>query len=169
MAFAIVYTLHVVTALIMCRDLFILIACDGVWDVMSNDEAVEFVAVRMGYISAHSTTTDCVPSAFSSGESTWLGLYKNASDEELQQAAAEATDALLAECLRKGSTDNLSALIILLKPPYYAYEIPPPASYEEGGKQVYARAANVRRAEGDTEEVNYRVDTSPMKAERLFE
>lgn len=73
MAFAIVYTLHVVTALIMCSGLFILIACDGVWDVMSNDEVVEFVAVRMGYISAHSTTTDCVPSAFSSGESTWLG------------------------------------------------------------------------------------------------
>jgi hypothetical protein len=111
-----------VLLLTLIRDWFIVIACDGIWDVMSNDEVVEFVAVHLGYVSEHDTATTAAAAGHSSDMSS--GLYE-ATMEELQQAAAAAGDALLEECLRRGSTDNMSALVVLLKPPFFSFRSPP--------------------------------------------
>lgn len=66
------------------QEAFIILACDGVWDVMTNQEAVELIA-------------KC--------------LFKD------KQSPAQACDALLAECLERGSEDNMSAMVIKLNPP----------------------------------------------------
>lgn len=74
-------------------DLFLILACDGVWDVMSNDEVGLFV-------------TEGVNSAAA------------ALAKEYQPAEADVLatvgDGLLDECLKKGSTDNMSVLIVAL-------------------------------------------------------
>lgn len=62
------------------RESFILLACDGVWDVLSNQDAVTFVS-------------NCLI------------------DQGL--SAAESCDALLARCLELGSSDNVSAMVII--------------------------------------------------------
>lgn len=65
-------------------------ASDGVFDVMTNQEAVEFVALE-------------------------LGLRKGVQKEDLVEAdVAAACDALLAECLSRGSKDNMSVVVVLL-------------------------------------------------------
>lgn len=60
-------------------DLFLVLACDGVWDVMSNKECVNFVNQAL------KTTSD----------------------------ASELCSKLLFRCLEKGSTDNMSCIIVL--------------------------------------------------------
>ena len=67
------------------EDTFIIIACDGVWDVMSDQEAVDFVANLLA-----STASD-VP--------------------RFQKQAAHA---LVQEALRRRTTDNITAQIVLL-------------------------------------------------------
>jgi len=62
-------------------DSFLILACDGIWDVMSNDQAGQFVV-----------------EALVSGMSL-----------------PGTADALLRECIQKGSTDNLSVIIVDLK------------------------------------------------------
>jgi hypothetical protein len=32
-----------------CRDAFLVLACDGIWDVMSNQDVVDFMATKLGY------------------------------------------------------------------------------------------------------------------------
>ena len=56
-----------------------MLACDGVWDVMSNKECVNFVNQAL------KTTSD----------------------------ASELCSKLLFRCLEKGSTDNMSCIIVL--------------------------------------------------------
>eukprot|EP01121_Diplochlamys_sp_Union-15-3_P003893 TRINITY_DN1383_c0_g1_i10.p2 TRINITY_DN1383_c0_g1~~TRINITY_DN1383_c0_g1_i10.p2 ORF type:complete len:105 (+),score=13.84 TRINITY_DN1383_c0_g1_i10:694-1008(+) len=63
------------------NDEFLIIACDGVWDVLEDEEAVSFVS---------------------------FGLDKGSS-------AQECADMLKDISLRKGSTDNISAIVIDLK------------------------------------------------------
>lgn len=74
-------------------DLFLILACDGVWDVMSNDEVGLFVIEGVNSAAA-------------------------ALAKEYQPAEAEVLatvgDRLLDECLKKGSTDNMSVLIVAL-------------------------------------------------------
>ncbi|KAL7495671.1 hypothetical protein ACHAWT_005444 [Skeletonema menzelii] len=72
-------------------DLFLILACDGVWDVMTNDEVGLFVT--RGVNAATATL---------------------AKEDQPAEADVLATvgDGLLTECLEKGSTDNMSVLII---------------------------------------------------------
>lgn len=60
---------------------FLILACDGVWDVMTNQETVDLIAKQ---------------------------LY------EEKRSPAESCDALLTECLRRGSNDNMSVMVIKL-------------------------------------------------------
>lgn len=78
------------------RDAFLVLACDGVWDKMSNIEVVTFLAVKMGY-------TLYTPGGPVGGANA--------------ATAAEACDALLEECMRRGATDNLTVLVVILGPP----------------------------------------------------
>jgi len=69
------------------RDMFMLIACDGLWDSMTSDEAVEFVNKAL----KEEVSTGCVL--------TELHL-------------ANACDHLVQHCLDRGSTDNISIVLI---------------------------------------------------------
>lgn len=71
-------------------DMFLVLACDGVFDVMSNDEVGEFVAKR-----ADERKQNCT---------------NNLSAEVLP----EIGDDLLKHCLELGSSDNMSVLIVAL-------------------------------------------------------
>jgi serine/threonine protein phosphatase PrpC len=31
------------------RDAFVVLACDGIWDVMSNQQVVDFLGARLGF------------------------------------------------------------------------------------------------------------------------
>lgn len=68
-------------------DMFLVLACDGIWDVMTNDEVGLFVAKRV---------SECV----------------GKKDVVEGEALASVGDDLLEECLEKGSRDNMSVLIV---------------------------------------------------------
>lgn len=64
------------------KDRYLILACDGIWDVMTNAEAVDFVHSRVsrGVVDANEIATS-----------------------------------LLDHCLKKGSRDNMSVIIIIFK------------------------------------------------------
>jgi serine/threonine protein phosphatase PrpC len=69
------------------RDAFLVLACDGVWDVLTSQEAVEFVyrSFQEEVASGRSVTEDIV---------------------------AKVSDSLVQECLNRGSTDNISVVLV---------------------------------------------------------
>lgn len=69
------------------RDLFLILACDGVYDVMSNDDVGKFVVKKVNELSTTDDTSLVLP---------------------------EVGDLLLQECLKLGSSDNMSVLIVAL-------------------------------------------------------
>jgi serine/threonine protein phosphatase PrpC len=74
------------------RDVFVVLACDGVWDVFDNQEMVDF-------LSQH--------------------LRITASESEVRVHTAQvatACEALLEECLRRGSRDNMTVFLIFFQP-----------------------------------------------------
>jgi serine/threonine protein phosphatase PrpC len=75
------------------EDMFLILACDGVFDVMSNDEVGLFVTNGVNAAIATLTKEDRPVEA---------------------EVLASVGDGLLAECLEKGSTDNMSVLIVAL-------------------------------------------------------
>jgi serine/threonine protein phosphatase PrpC len=66
------------------KDQYLILACDGVWDVMSNEEVGKFVVDEMDKAT---DTKDLLP---------------------------KVGDLLLNECLNRGSTDNMSCVIVAL-------------------------------------------------------
>ncbi|KAL7504197.1 hypothetical protein ACHAXN_001891 [Cyclotella atomus] len=66
------------------EDMYLILACDGVWDVMSNEEVGVYIAKRAA-------------ARFALGE---------------EDVLAKVGDDLLDLCLNKGSTDNMSVLIL---------------------------------------------------------
>mmetsp|Transcript_36886 Transcript_36886/g.77878 ORF Transcript_36886/g.77878 Transcript_36886/m.77878 type:complete len:984 (+) Transcript_36886:161-3112(+) len=88
------------------EDMYLVLACDGVWDVMSNDEVGAFVVERVAHLLG------------------WMGGDTNEENKEAVEdpngndsqgeVLARVGDDLLAECLRKGSRDNMSVLIVAL-------------------------------------------------------
>jgi len=132
-------------------DKFVVIACDGVYDVMSNAEVVSFFSQRLcalGCDVGGSGSGSSWTGAGSSGRTNNLNNYSSSrsssargsdsgngygngsgrgadgmwdsfsadaesSNTARQSAAAAACDELLAECLRRGSCDNMSVVVIL--------------------------------------------------------
>jgi Protein phosphatase 2C len=70
------------------------LACDGVFDVMSRQEVIDFFANKLGY-------------------TTYGGPIGGVSTQQ----AADACDALIVECLAKHAYDNLSVVLIILGAP----------------------------------------------------
>ena len=68
------------------RDMYLVLACDGVWDVMSSQEVGDFVVSRA----------------------------KVAIEAEEQDVLPKVGDALLEECLQRGSMDNMTTIIVAL-------------------------------------------------------
>ena len=70
------------------EDMYLILACDGIWDVMSNDDVGEFVTRRV--------------------DERRLG----ANNGDRGEVLARVGDELLAACLNAGSRDNMSVLIV---------------------------------------------------------
>jgi serine/threonine protein phosphatase PrpC len=68
------------------RDMYLILACDGVWDVMSSQEVGDFVVSRIEAM-IESQEEDILPTV---------------------------GDELLNECLQRGSTDNMTTVIVAL-------------------------------------------------------
>jgi protein phosphatase PTC1 len=75
-------------------DRFLIVACDGVWDVMTDQEAVDFVGKR-------------IDEALSAGESTPSTPFRN-----FEVSVAQA---LVDEALERQSKDNITVQIVLLR------------------------------------------------------
>ena len=78
------------------KDLYLILACDGIWDVMSNEEAGDFVhaAIARLFIEKKSAGLD--------------------SASAISETLPNVGDELVYECLRRGSRDNMSVLIVSL-------------------------------------------------------
>ncbi|KAL3771318.1 hypothetical protein ACHAWU_005786 [Discostella pseudostelligera] len=72
------------------EDMYLILACDGIWDVMLNEEVGEFVARRVAERDGDSSNNNTVEG----------------------EVLARVGDDLLELCLDKGSEDNMSALIV---------------------------------------------------------
>ena len=106
---------------------------------MTNEEVVEFFATRLGYSFAGATAKvapsisendrpyaesreDSVPSLHASPVPTQTSLSVSQIPEGMSrhtfstQVTTSACDALLKECLRRGSADNMSVLLIIPAP-----------------------------------------------------
>ncbi|KAG7365446.1 protein phosphatase 2C [Nitzschia inconspicua] len=70
-------------------DCYLVLACDGIWDVMSNEDVGDFVKNQV--------------------------KMKN-EENDSEALLPEVGDALLQECLQKGSLDNMSTIIVSLQP-----------------------------------------------------
>jgi len=68
------------------KDLYLVLACDGIWDVMSNEQVADFVVHHVDKLVA-ADEGDVLP---------------------------KVGDLLLAECLNLGSKDNMSVIIVSL-------------------------------------------------------
>lgn len=66
------------------RDMFLVLACDGVWDVMSNDEVGDFVVKHV----------------------------RDMTGGDSEDILPKAGDMLVNECLRRGSTDNMTVVLV---------------------------------------------------------
>jgi serine/threonine protein phosphatase PrpC len=66
------------------RDMYLVLACDGIWDVMNNEEVGDFVA---SHVEELVMADDCLP---------------------------RVADLLLDECLRRGSKDNMTVIVVAL-------------------------------------------------------
>ena len=80
-------------------DQFVLLACDGLWDVISSVDAVEFVASRLER-APEEAAASLEPSEI----------------EARRLALGVLCEALLDESLARGTTDNVSVVIVLLDP-----------------------------------------------------
>jgi len=97
------------------EDLYLILACDGVWDVMSNDEVGAFVSRRVSALRLEGSVD---------GEAGFGAGTPSPSSPSVAAASVLPVvgDELLAECLRKGSADNMSVLIVAFPPLFYAGE-----------------------------------------------
>lgn len=77
-------------------DLFVIIACDGVWDVISNDEAVVLIYGQL--------IQTC---------QTYQAKSSLLTDDDIRSISAQACDKLLSECLQRQTNDNMTALLVL--------------------------------------------------------
>ena len=74
------------------EDMYLILACDGIWDVMSNQEVGEFVAGKVAERLHYSSI--------------------NTNNLLRGKVLAQVGDDLTAECLKRGSRDNMSVLIV---------------------------------------------------------
>ncbi len=90
----------------------IILACDGVWDVLSNEDAANIVS---DVVSGKKSLAD-VGKVFPLVPKNRCGKceqFINYSDDHVLQTAARA---LRDEAYTKGSTDNISAMVVQYKP-----------------------------------------------------
>jgi len=89
---------------VKAADQFVVLACDGLWDVMDNQEVVDFISHRLSPSSKVSKSSKSTTST-SSSTSTTL------SDEVLNNIAEQLVNYAVTD---KKSPDNVSAVIVAL-------------------------------------------------------
>ena len=82
---------------------YIVLACDGLWDVMTNADVVKFITERLHW-----------PIGFLR---TWYGEAETPADEHAEEAGSDERLRLIARALRDNahdleSSDNISVMII---------------------------------------------------------
>lgn len=97
----------------LLRDRFLVIACDGVWDVMTDEEAVEIVAAHFRETAvkerALATISGVESHQAQEGEES-RRVPETISPEMVRGAAAVLTEA----AVLRGSSDNVTALVVVL-------------------------------------------------------
>ena len=78
------------------EDLYLVLACDGIWDVMTNEEVGAFVHSAVGRIYSEKKQSGLDPAT------------------AISETLPTAGDELIYECLKRGSRDNMSVLIVSL-------------------------------------------------------
>ncbi len=92
------------------HDQFLLIACDGLWDVMSNQEAIDFVSARLAEHSRPGQAQRLVRSVEESPSGKQQKALAGGYGEFVKKTGAD----LVTEALRRGSLDNISVVLVLL-------------------------------------------------------
>lgn len=106
-------------------DDFLVLACDGVWDVMSSQDVVDFLRKMAPILEQEVQSGDNSNVHVASEPAPQAGDdYSDSSDEdELPQNQAEESksvaqklaDKLTREAIQRGSTDNVTAIVVRLK------------------------------------------------------
>lgn len=102
------------------EDELLIISSDGVWDGVDNDEAVQIAYKMLRPAATDGSKPDSERTAaqiLSQGDDEDEQGMRRAAQEE---RCAKAADALLEAALSKGSTDNMVAIVVDLKPPVAA-------------------------------------------------
>jgi serine/threonine protein phosphatase PrpC len=100
------------------EDRFIVVACDGVWDVVENEEATEFIWQVLNEPQSSATMAsilarDGVHVGNDSDDDSTAG---NENSAPIPVTVLQAAQALVDISLQAGSTDNISVLISTLPP-----------------------------------------------------
>jgi hypothetical protein len=102
----------------------VVIACDGVFDVMTNSDVIQFFSFHTGYTTNKPLyyDNDEVTSIYDSVMSEYQ-MNANAKQLDIttitsvyRNIITKTCDLLIHECFMKGSTDNMSVLIVILQP-----------------------------------------------------
>ena len=91
-------------------DEFLIIACDGLWDVFESQEAVDYVGSRLKHYRAQSSTDRLVRSV----EETPTGKSHPVLGGGLPDITKRASQDLVNEALTRGSQDNISIVLVIL-------------------------------------------------------
>jgi len=92
------------------EDTYLILACDGLWDVMSDQEAVEFVQKKVRALAGDALGEEAARAngaPYSSKESSLRG-------RQLNTILKQVSKALVNEALDRRSQDNVTAMVIKL-------------------------------------------------------
>ncbi len=93
------------------RDAFVVLACDGVTNVMTNEEIVSFLAKEIGFVQLYTKTE-----VDENGNTKEIQIEGDAQFPRVDnERIAIACDELLKECLRRRSSDNMSVVVVVLQ------------------------------------------------------